>query len=145
MNPPPTQQKALLSRCRRLLHDHQTRARKDGQTLDYGLAQVVELLGASPCCAYCQRPVGWDVSLDHRMPTGRGGRHALANLAVCCPRCNALKGALTEAEFRELVPMLARWHPAGRQAVERRLVAGGKRYAGKRAQAQAIPESHRTA
>jgi hypothetical protein len=31
-----TQADALLARARRLLHDHTTRAGRDGQVLDYG-------------------------------------------------------------------------------------------------------------
>jgi 5-methylcytosine-specific restriction endonuclease McrA len=118
----------LLVRARRLLHDHRTRAAKDGQVLDYSLHDLRQLLAASPCCAYCGLPVAWDVSIDHRTPIGRGGRHQLANLAVCCSRCNGLKGMLAEPEFRELLTLLALLHPIARQDLERRLLAGGRRY-----------------
>jgi 5-methylcytosine-specific restriction endonuclease McrA len=125
---PGTQADALLARARRLLHDHRTRARTDGVTLDYSLRDVRALLASSPCCAYCGLPVGWDVSLDHRLPIGRGGRHVLGNLALCCSRCNSLKGLLTEDEFRELLTFLALLHPTARQDLERRLLSGGQRY-----------------
>jgi hypothetical protein len=136
MNPLPTQAAALLARCRRLLHDHQTRARKDGAALDYGLAEVRQLLADNPTCAYCKMPVGWDVSLDHRTPTARGGQHALANLAPCCRRCNTLKGPATEEEFRALLAFLEAAHPIPRQDWERRLLGGGKVYAGRKAAAR---------
>jgi 5-methylcytosine-specific restriction endonuclease McrA len=119
---------ALLARARRLLSDHRTRAKRDGAALDYGLTDVRQLLESSPCCNYCRLPVAWDVSLDHRTPTARGGRHALDNLAVCCERCNGLKGQLTEGEFHELLTSLALLHPAARADLERRLLAGGRRY-----------------
>jgi hypothetical protein len=35
---------------------------------------------------------------------------------------------LLESEFRKLLVLLSRWHPAARADVERRLLAGGKRY-----------------
>jgi hypothetical protein len=40
-----------------------------------------------------------------------------------------MKGQLTEAEFLELLSFLAGLHPAARQDLERRLIAGGSRYA----------------
>jgi hypothetical protein len=129
MKQPHTQADALLSRCRRLLHDHRTRARQDGQVLEYNLDQLRELLAASPCCAYCRMPVSWSASIDHKTPIARGGRNAFSNLAVCCRRCNALKGQFTEAEFLELLTMLALLHPAARSDLERRLLAGSSRYA----------------
>ncbi|HEY7308307.1 MAG TPA: HNH endonuclease [Gemmataceae bacterium] len=132
MNPLPTQADAALARARRLVHDHKTRASKDGQTLNYGLPELLELLTASPCCCFCKMPTGWDVSLDHKTPTSRGGKDALENLAVACRRCNGIKGALTEGEFRELLTTLALMHPAARQDLERRLLAGAARYAGRR-------------
>ena len=38
-------------------------------------------------------------SRDHRLPTSRGGMHTIANLIVCCRRCNECKGSLDEEEF----------------------------------------------
>jgi 5-methylcytosine-specific restriction endonuclease McrA len=122
-----------LARARRLLHDHRSRAKKDGAVLDYGLAEVRQLLAEHPLCEYCRAPVAWDASLDHRTPTARGGKHALDNLAVCCRKCNALKGPANEAEFRRFLALLAEWHPLARADYERRLLAGGQRYAGRRA------------
>ncbi|MHB1422799.1 MAG: HNH endonuclease [Gemmataceae bacterium] len=90
------------------------------------------LLASNPLCAYCRAPLSFAASLDHRQPLARGGRHQLANLAVCCSRCNSLKGQLAESEFRELLGLLSRTHPAARTDIERRLLAGGKRYASRR-------------
>lgn len=124
----PTQAGAALSRARRLLSDHHTLAKKAGAVLDYTLADVRQLLDAHPLCEYCRRPLGWDASIDHGQPIARGGKHALDNLTVCCPRCNGLKGMLTGAEFAALMACLDKLHPTARQDVERRLLAGGKRY-----------------
>jgi 5-methylcytosine-specific restriction endonuclease McrA len=124
-----TQADALTLRARRLMSAHRTRARRDGVSLDYSAGDIRALLAASACCTYCGLPVAFDAQLDHRTPTSRGGRHALDNLAVACQRCNQLKGMLAEAEYRELLTLLALLHPAARQDLERRLIAGGKRYA----------------
>ena len=129
---PATQADALLARARRLLHDHRSRARKDGTAINYSLRDVRQLLADHPLCEYCRLPLSFAVSLDHRTPIGRGGRHAIDNLAVCCSRCNAMKGVLTEAEFREVLTLLALLHPTARADLERRLLAGGKRYERKR-------------
>jgi 5-methylcytosine-specific restriction endonuclease McrA len=51
----------------------------------------------TPCCAYCGLPVARDASLDHRTPTDRGGQLQLANLAVCCGRCD--RSRLAEVRF----------------------------------------------
>jgi 5-methylcytosine-specific restriction endonuclease McrA len=124
----PTQADAALARARRLIHDHRTRAKKDGAVLDYGLAEVRQMLAAATCCRWCRMPVRWDATLDHVQPISRGGRHSLANLAVACRRCNSLKGTLTGAEMEALLAMLAGLHPAARADLERRLLSGGQRY-----------------
>jgi 5-methylcytosine-specific restriction endonuclease McrA len=98
MKLPITQADAGLTRARRLLHDHRSRAKRDGAALDYGLPEVRQMLAAATCCRWCRMPVGWDATLDHVQPISRGGRHALANVAVCCRRRNFIKGALTGAE-----------------------------------------------
>jgi 5-methylcytosine-specific restriction endonuclease McrA len=128
MKLPITQADAGLTRARRLLHDHRSRAKRDGAALDYGPPEIRRLIAANTLCAYCRQPLAWDRSLDHKTPIGRGGRHVLDNLAVCCRHCNSLKGQLTEGEFVELLAMLARWHPTARADLERRLLSGGGRY-----------------
>jgi hypothetical protein len=77
-------------------------------------------------------PTGWDVSLDHKTPTGRGGKHALGNLCVCCPACQQRKGALSAEEFKALLALIASWPPRAGNDLLARLRAGGKRY-GRRA------------
>jgi 5-methylcytosine-specific restriction endonuclease McrA len=131
MTLPDTQDAALLARCRRLIHDHKTRARLDGVELDYGLAEIRQLLASSPCCRWCKLPLAFDVSLDHVQPIGRGGRHALFNLAAVCRRCQSLKGLLDGGEMEFLLEFLGGLHPTARQDLERRLLAGASRYSKK--------------
>jgi hypothetical protein len=130
-----TQADALLARCRRLLHDHRTRAKKDGVELDYGLDEVRQLLASSPCCRWCRLPLAFDVSLDHVTPIGRGGPHALHNVVAVCRRCQALKGQLDGAEMEFLREFLDGCSPIGRADVERRLQAGAARYGRRRSSA----------
>ncbi len=120
---------ALRQRCRRIFNDQRRKARLAGVELSYGVEDLVELARTVRLCVYCRMPVGFDFQFDHKRPVARGGAHALGNLVVACSRCNALKGKLTEDEFAELLALLARLHPAARQDVERRLIAGGVRYA----------------
>lgn len=51
-------------------------------------------------CEYCQLEQRSQVAtfpVDHVLPRSRGGRSNLANLALACPRCNALKWIHVEA------------------------------------------------
>ena len=126
---PLSQADTLLARARRLLHDHRTRARKDGAEIDYTLRDLRELLASSPCCAYCGMPVAWDASIDHKTPTSRGGKHCRANLVVCCRACQERKGLLSAEEFRQLLALIGSWAPrAGSDLLARLRAGGGKRY-----------------
>lgn len=129
MQLPRTIRDSIKARASRLLADHRKRAKQDGATLDYDLPMLVDLIQRVARCYYCLAPLSFEISLDHMQPIARGGRHAWDNLAPCCQRCNSLKGLLTEREFHDLLTQLALWHPAARQDVERRLLAGGRRYA----------------
>ena len=131
MNAIPTQAGALLARCRRLLAAHRCRAKAVGQVLDYDLDDLRRLIESSPCCRWCRLPVGFDLQLDHLHPIGRGGQFALYNLCIACGRCNRLRGMLTEAETLHLLEFLGDIGPVARADLERRLLAGAKRY-GKR-------------
>jgi 5-methylcytosine-specific restriction endonuclease McrA len=54
--------------------------------------QLVPLLQAS---AHMDKP-----SVDHVLPTSRGGKDSLDNLVACCFACNAAKHNMTLEEFR---------------------------------------------
>jgi 5-methylcytosine-specific restriction endonuclease McrA len=47
-------------------------------------------------CQYCG--TRRDLTLDHVIPSSRGGQHAWNNLATACKRCNAKKGDYTPEE-----------------------------------------------
>jgi hypothetical protein len=55
-------------------------------------------------CFYCGRQMVMDlgnlaVTVDHRLPKGRGGPDRRDNIVGACWQCNALKGSMTEDEF----------------------------------------------
>ena len=127
-------QEALLKRrCRSALSCHRGRAKAAGVLkLPYGLDDLLTLVGSATTCAYCRCPLGFGtLQFDHKQPTARGGLHALGNLAVACSRCNALKGMLTADEFALLRELLAKLHPIASEDLQRRLLSGGVRYAGR--------------
>ena len=67
---------------------------------------------ANGCCEYCQsqeRLIAEDFTVDHVIPSTKGGSDEFENLALCCYLCNPTKGARTEArnpDTGELVPLL---------------------------------------
>lgn len=56
----------------------------------------------SGICYYCHRWYSLDAfSVDHRVPTSRGGSNRYDNKVGCCKTCNRSKGLLTEQEFKD--------------------------------------------
>ena len=57
-------------------------------------------------CCYCFKTgttlQGTRLCIDHKIPITRGGGHTLKNLQTVCERCNALKGNLTDGEFKRI-------------------------------------------
>jgi 5-methylcytosine-specific restriction endonuclease McrA len=132
MIPLPTQADALLSRARRLIHDHRSRAKRDGVCLNYTLDDLRRLLAEHPLCEYCRTPLSFEASLDHRQPIAQGGRHELQNLAVVCLACQERKGLLLEEEYRELLTVAGTWRPRSSSDLLARLRAGGGARYGKK-------------
>jgi 5-methylcytosine-specific restriction endonuclease McrA len=64
-------------------------------------SELADLLRAQrERCAYCLTQISDDsFHIDHKMPVSRGGTNAIENLQYTCPRCNMLKGAMTDEEF----------------------------------------------
>lgn len=59
---------------------------------------------AGSLCEYCgvdTTGTKWlqQFTVDHKLPKSRGGADKKDNWAVCCKKCNALKGNLTVTEF----------------------------------------------
>ncbi len=62
-------------------------------------AAMVEVAGGR--CGYCG--IEAPLTMDHRVPLSRGGRHEIANLIPACKPCNSRKHTRTEEEFRALL------------------------------------------
>lgn len=62
------------------------------------LAMIVASGGA---CGYCGEIRL--LTMDHRIPLSRGGRHQIGNIIPACKPCNSRKHTGTEAEFRALL------------------------------------------
>jgi 5-methylcytosine-specific restriction endonuclease McrA len=122
----------LLARCRKALAEHRRRARADGVTLPYGLAELLRLARGTVQCYLCRLPVALDFQIDHRTPTARGGKHSPDNLGVAHRECNSAKGLLTSEEYLQLLGLLKTFHPTAAADVLRRLRAGGRLYRGAR-------------
>lgn len=80
----------------------------------------------APWCAYCEARLSFATfCVDHNVPVGRGGSLAMANLAICCGRCNRTKGNLTGQEFRQFMKGIMTFPEAARVDILRRLKQGG--------------------
>jgi 5-methylcytosine-specific restriction endonuclease McrA len=117
--------------CSAALSHHRARARKDLQTLDYGLADLERLARRTQACPYCGAvlsPGAW--AFDHMTPLARAADYRLANVTPACVPCNCAKGILSATEFKALLALLRTFHPAAFGDVLGRLRSGGRRYRG---------------
>lgn len=62
------------------------------------LALVAAADGVRTYCGASQ-----PLTMDHRVPLSRGGRHEIANLIPACKPCNSRKHTRTEEELRALL------------------------------------------
>lgn len=70
---------------------------------------VGRLFAAATVCPYCStRMVGRDKTLDHMTPLSRGGLHGIANVLVCCRKCNQSKRDRPVDEWLESLDEAAR-------------------------------------
>lgn len=46
------------------------------------------------------------VSVDHKKPLSAGGSNSFENLAICCTRCNIVKGTMTSETFLKFNKLL---------------------------------------
>ncbi|MBE7437693.1 MAG: HNH endonuclease [Spirochaetales bacterium] len=63
---------------------------------------------ASGLCHYCGgtfRPS--ELTMDHKIPLGRGGASTRENLVPCCKKCNTEKKNLLPAEWQSYLERLA--------------------------------------
>jgi hypothetical protein len=84
----------------KLMREHELRERKPGQQIvrepvgerNRKIARILARDGES--CCYCGKPLGEDMTLEHRVAKSRGGSDDLANLKLAHARCNREVGNL---------------------------------------------------
>lgn len=106
-------EKLFTRRTSNIYHAQLNRARKEGKSLDYSLAEFRSLFAialADGKCWYCHRPVTVKASTaDHAQPISREGPFCLENLKITCLLCNMAKGNLTEEEYFQVQDLVAGW------------------------------------
>lgn len=62
--------------------------------------RLLKNVAATARCFYCTSPLTPEtLTVDHKIPSSRGGKHHDDNLVVACRKCNKEKGVLTDNEF----------------------------------------------
>ncbi|OGL10556.1 MAG: HNH endonuclease [Candidatus Rokubacteria bacterium RIFCSPLOWO2_12_FULL_71_22] len=62
---------------------------------------------ADGVCHYCRRRVGrGNLTMDHVVPLGRGGRSRRGNVVPACKSCNTKKHSLVPIEWQEYLRSL---------------------------------------
>jgi hypothetical protein len=65
-------------------------------------------------CGYCRTPesiAGFRLSIEHIIPTGRGGKTVEGNLWLACGACNGLKGMRVQARDPATGKRVRLWNP----------------------------------
>jgi len=65
-------------------------------------------------CEYCgcelkaqdKFPYSKVVSIDHIIPLSRGGKNKFTNIAICCTRCNIVKGTMSGKTFIRFMDLI---------------------------------------
>ena len=61
-------------------------------------------------CVYCGSTVKKDLTIDHVIPSSKGGLNKWENLVTACKRCNNEKSDLTLEEYGKTIPKPYRPH-----------------------------------
>lgn len=67
----------------------------------YG-AKILEQKKLTEYCFYCGNKMGErKKTIDHILPIKYGGSNCFSNLAICCAKCNGIKGGCTITQLIE--------------------------------------------
>jgi len=129
MNTTKPKNKILWRRSQNWINSHKTRAKKLHKKLAFSRTELYEWLVYNlekwNYCCYCGKGLSdASLSIDHKMPTSRGGDFGFSNLCICCKECNEAKGALSFNEFNSLIETLETFSIASRNNVIQRLRRG---------------------
>lgn len=137
-------ERAFGDRTGKMFSNHRRNAKAAGRWVDYDLFALRQLIRRAVtvgACPYCNgRLDEFNFSVDHRVPTSRGGGHVLSNLLVCCVSCNLSKGPLDHVEWRQLMQCLNAWAEPVKRHTLARLRAGGAQTRSAPAAAAAAPD-----
>lgn len=61
----------------------------------------------------------YDITIDHKVPLGRGGSNKLENLCIASNHMNTAKGQMTDIEFFSLLNLISSWEDAGENLLKR--------------------------
>ena len=90
----------------------------------YTTADVVDKVGPKPICYLTGKKINLDdsstYSLDHRVPTAKGGKNDLENLEICSNAANKAKADLPLDEFYKLCEDILEWREKSRGKTKRR-------------------------
>lgn len=79
----------------------------------YDCKDVIDKIGVKPRCYLTGRKIDLNnsqaYSLDHRVPTAKGGSNSLNNLEVSCTEANRAKADLTLNDFYKLCEEILAW------------------------------------
>lgn len=77
-------------------------------------------------CVYTGQPLEiGEIGFDHAVPLARGGTFGLDNIVICHRSMNAAKGAMTFAEFMDLLTTVWEWEDRGEALLKRLKMSGG--------------------
>lgn len=80
---------------------------------NYTTHDVVRKIGENPICYLTGKEIDLNnspsYSLDHRVPTAKGGSNDLGNLEICLTEANRAKADLSLAEFYKLCEDVLAW------------------------------------
>ena len=129
-----TYNRAKLAKWRATASKQEKKARslqiafKSGTRRTLTLAEARQLIANPPSCPYCKQPIPWQqLSIDHRLPTSRGGDGTPENIVWVDLSCNIMKGNLLDTEFVTLLEFLAD-KPEMLKILRTRLKGGGFMY-----------------
>jgi 5-methylcytosine-specific restriction endonuclease McrA len=66
-------------------------------------------------CHYSGEPLSiLDITIDHKIPSSRGGSNSFSNLCIASHHMNLAKGSMTEEEFFQLLNLVSNWEDKGK-------------------------------
>jgi len=123
---------SFKQKCQWLWSAHKKRQQKAKHVrkeVDYTSEELwrAMLAGLREGCEYCSCKLDEKtISVDHADPVSLYADFGWFNLRICCRRCNAIKGMMTETQFKDLKILISTWPEEVRQDLLIRLQRGAR-------------------